>query len=280
MAEKSLESTASTSLAGEGTASSGMLRRVDPSHRAPILVRIPNVHQPQQPSISLVERCRIVLMKALNFLIPAVKAATKRRPPETTLASILEPNLSAASAPVEALEPTAMPSVAVPIEHPIHGKVSEPSALTEQIQKLTRAVQMLVWLRSNPGMAVPGLVASALGFFGMLHVMMATTPEVEKDPGPEVFMGSPIGETGLPPLGSVTSLQPANGDGNMAAPTDRMADDSAPPYSPYGAGNQGNSDQGPALVPAMPGVARLKGRIEPLTPTVDSRNDQDRQGIR
>ncbi len=280
MAEKSLESTVSTSLAGDGTASSGTLRRVDPSHRAPILVRIPNVHQPQQPSLSLIDRCRTVLMKALNFLIPAAKAVTKKRPPESTLASILEPALAASSAPVEALEPTAMPSVAVPVEHPIHGKKSEPSALSEQIQKLTRAVQMLVWLRANPSMAVPGLVAGVLGFCGMMHVLMSTAPVAEHDPGPEVFMGSPMAETGLPPLGSVTSLQPAQGDGNMAAPTDRMADESAPPYSPNGSGNQGNQDQGPVLAPAMPGVARLKGRIEPLTPTVDSRNDQDRSGIR
>jgi|GEM_PF-4848843 len=280
MAEKSLESTVSTSLVGDGSASSGTLRRVDPSHRAPILVRIPNVHQPQQPSISLIERCRTVLMKALNFLIPAAKAAVKKRSPDSTMASILEPALAASSAPVEALEPTSMPSMAVPIEHPIHGKAAEQSTISEQLQKLTRAVQMLVWLRSNPSMAVPGLVASVLGFCGMMHILMSTTPVAEHDPGPEVFMGSPIGETGLPPLGSVTSLQPVNGDGNMAAPTDRMADESAPPYSPYGSGNQGNQDQGPVLVPAMPGVARLKGRIEPLTPTVDSRNDQDRQGIR
>jgi hypothetical protein len=265
MAEKSLESTQATSLAGEGLATGGTLRRVDPSHRAPILVRIPNVHQPQQPSDSLWEKCRGVLLAVLKFLIPAppAKQSGSQRPPETALASAVE-------------LPAATPAPAVEAGEAVK---PAPGSVAEKLQLLTRAIETLAWLRARPTMAVPGLVASVLGTCGMLHMMLSSPPE-EPSEGPEVFMGSPVGVTGIPPLGSATSVQPATGDGNMAAPTDRMADESAPPYTPYGTSGGNNDSHGPVLVPAMPGVARLKGRIEPLTPTVDSRNDQDRQGIR
>ena len=275
MAEKSLETTHATSSAAEGLASSGTLRRVDPSHRAPILVRIPNVHQPQQPSSGLLERCKAILLAVVKFLIPAPPPKRPAEPQEPALTSVLEP---------EAVPAIVVASVtAAVVSEPVvaassESLASEPSAsepalqlsLNEKIQILARAIETLAWLRARPMMAVPSLVGCVLALCGMLHMLWSSNTPAPSE-GPEVFMGSPVGSTGLAPLGS-TSVQPATGDGNMSAPTERMAEDAPPFGSPH--------DHGPILAPALPGVARLKGRIEPLTPTVDSRNEQDRHGIR
>ena len=137
------------------------------------------------------------------------------------------------------------------------------------------------------------LTATVAGYLTLSGSSEDQTKLAEEKP-PAVEAYSPI----LAPI--ATAVEPSSSDGNTPAPTEVALPRDVPSWNPQRGltapadawsnrpvelashrmpynGPDGNTQH--VTMPAIPGVARLKGRIEPLVPTVGTRNDAHRPGF-
>lgn len=226
----------------------GVFRRVDGPHRlegphaAAVLVRIPNVNGPRNKTSPA---WKGALSQVLSL------ASLRLTGPWSVLARAASVVLAANTAQA-ARDPSA-PEVAPPADAARPGMVGS----------------LAGFVRERPGTMIPSLIATVLaGAFGLHMTLFSQSPTAPIEP--ESLL-PPVIETGIPAPGPITAVAPATG--NTPAPNSLGSDE--PAWRTPGVFPESTSVPGPVI----PGVARLQGRIEPLTPTVDARHEQYRPGV-
>jgi hypothetical protein len=231
----------------------GVIRRIDGPHRldgphaAAVLVRIPNVNRP-----------RAQASPAWTGVLSQILSLASLR--------LTGPWGVVARAAAVVLSPKGAPAAAAGQPLPTDAGAD----VTADVARRPGMVGAFTGLvRERPGTMIPSMIASMLAAaFGLHMALFSQPPTAPVEPD---SLLPPVIETGIPAPGPITAVAPA--EGNTPAPNSLGSDE--PAWRTPGVYPESTTVPGPVI----PGVARLQGRIEPLTPTVDARHEQYRPGV-
>lgn len=229
----------------------GVFRRTDGPHRlegphpAAVLVRIPNVNRPRNKATPAWQGALSQVLSVASLRLTGPWGVLAR-----AAAVVLAPKAASAQDPST--------------------KVADAADAAVEVAPKTGMVGALTgFVRERPGTMIPSLIATVLAGAVGLHMSLFTQPTTSPVE-PESLL-PPVIETGIPAPGPITAVAPATG--NTPAPNSLGSDE--PAWRTPGVFPESTAVPGPVI----PGVARLQGRIEPLTPTVDARHEQYRPGV-